>query len=116
MSAKKKAAKPVAEDAKVESAPPAKEKKSARVRGRARAEIVVQGPTSGKPPTLSPGTKLTREYKGKRITVVVMEGGRYEHAGKFYKSLSALANEITGSHVSGVAWFGLKASKPARKK
>jgi hypothetical protein len=119
MSAKKGKTKPVAEGAKVESAAPAKENKSARVRGRARAEIAVQGPASGKPPTLSPGTKLVREYKGKKVTVTCMEGGRFEWDGKFFKSLSALATAVSGQHCSGPRFFGLvkpRAGKPARPK
>jgi hypothetical protein len=93
---------------------PKTEKKAKRMRGRARAEIalkpaVIEGPSSSKPPTLSPGVKLSRVYKGKKITVVVMEGGKFECAGQFFTSLSAVANHITKSHVSGNAWFGLKA-------
>lgn len=122
MSAKKgkaKVEKPVAQGATTPTA--TEEKKAKRVRGRARAEVagkVIDGPSSGKPPTLSPGVKLTRTYKGKKVVVTCMEGNRFEYAGKFFKSLSALANEITGSHVSGVAWFGLKprGGKPARPK
>ena len=53
-----------------------------------------------------PGTVLARDYKGQRITVRVIDGG-YEWRGEVFKSLSAVANAITGSHVSGRAWFGL---------
>jgi len=88
-------------------------KRAKRMRGRARAEIVksaapvIEGPQSGKPPVLSPGVKLARVYKGRKIVVVVMEGGKFEHDGKFYGSLSAVACAISGSHVSGPAFFGL---------
>jgi hypothetical protein len=115
MSSKKKGAKPEA-DAVAAST---ETKKAKRVRGRARAEALINGPQSGKPATLSPGVKLVREYKGKRITVVVMEGGKFEFGGRFFKSLSALACEISGSHVSGPAWFGLvkpRAQKAKGKK
>jgi hypothetical protein len=86
--------------------------KKPRLRGRARAKVaaVIEGPKSGKPIGMSPGTKLTRTYKGKRITVTVMEKG-FEFDGSLYRSLSAIANKITGSHVSGNAWFGLRARK-----
>jgi len=62
---------------------------------------------------LSVGTSLEREYKGKRILVRVVDGG-FEAAGVLYKSLSAAACSISGQHVSGVAWFGLKPRKAAR--
>jgi hypothetical protein len=86
--------------------------KKPRLRGRARAKVaqVIEGPSSKKPVGLSAGTKLTRTYKGKRITVVVMEKG-FEFEGSLYRSLSAIANKITGSHVSGNAWFGLRVRK-----
>ncbi len=119
MSAKGKSKKPVAEGAKVESAAPAKEStKKPRLRGRARAEVVVNGPQSGKPPTLSAGTVLTRTYKGKRIAVKVLGPKQFEYQEKIYTSLSALANAITGGHHSGNAWFGLKprAQKAKAKK
>jgi hypothetical protein len=114
MSSKKKSAK---SEADAVAAPASTEtKKAKRVRGRARAEVVVAGPQSGKPPTLSPGVKITRTYKGKKITVTCMEGGKFELDGRFFGSLSAIANHVTGGHHSGVAWFGLKARKPARPK
>jgi hypothetical protein len=99
-------------------APASKAKREPRMRGRRRASIaasapVVEGPVSERRPTLSPGTKLVRQYRGKKIVVTVMEKG-FEFDGSFYKSLSAIANKITGSHVSGNAWFGLKA-RPAKK-
>jgi len=89
--------------------------KRPRLRGRARAQVaakpVIEGPASPKAPTLSPGTVLTRQYKGKRITVKVLGERQFEYAGETYRSLSAIANEITKSHVSGNAWFGLRAKK-----
>lgn len=57
-----------------------------------------------------PGTTLTREYKGKEVRVKVLESG-VEHEGAVFHSLSALANAITGSHVSGIAFFKLNAPK-----
>lgn len=57
-----------------------------------------------------PGTRIERVYHGKTLRVTVLEDG-VEHEGVKYKSLSALACAISGSHVSGVAFFGLKPRK-----
>jgi hypothetical protein len=51
------------------------------------------------------GTVLTRDYRGERITVTVVDGG-FQYAGEVYRSLSAVAKAVTGSHCSGVAFFG----------
>ena len=42
-----------------------------------------------------PGTTLWREYKGRQISVIVLPRG-LEYEGKVYRSLSAVANAITG--------------------
>ena len=52
------------------------------------------------------GTVLTREYKGERHTVTVLDGG-FEYDGKAYRSLSAIAHAITGAHWNGYHFFGL---------
>lgn len=54
-----------------------------------------------------PGSLLTREYKGRRINVRVLPKG-FEFEGEVYRSLSAVAKAITGSHWSGWAFFGIK--------
>ena len=51
-------------------------------------------------------TKLVREFKGKRYTVIVLNDG-YEFNGKKYKSLSAIANKITGTRWNGKKFFGV---------
>lgn len=53
-----------------------------------------------------PGTKLIRDFKGKKYEVQTMENG-YMFNNKVYKSLSAIANEITGSHWNGNKFFGV---------
>ena len=53
-----------------------------------------------------PGTQLTRRYKGRTVVVTVLTDG-YEHEGVKYKSLSAAAKAITGTHISGHAFFRL---------
>ena len=54
-----------------------------------------------------PGTVLTRSYKGRTITVTVLDNG-FEYEGEVYRSLSAVAKAVTGSHWSGNYFFGLK--------
>jgi hypothetical protein len=53
-----------------------------------------------------PGTVITKKYKGQIIQVKVLEKG-FECNNTFYKSLSALAYEITGAHWNGYDFFGL---------
>lgn len=53
------------------------------------------------------GTKLIREYQGKKHEVTALEKG-FEYQGKTYKSLSAIANEITGTRWNGKIFFGVK--------
>ncbi|MFR1503862.1 MAG: DUF2924 domain-containing protein [Opitutales bacterium] len=56
--------------------------------------------------TIIPGTKLIRDFKGKKYEVQVMENG-YMFNNKVYSSLSSIANEITGSHWNGNKFFGV---------
>lgn len=53
-----------------------------------------------------PGTVITKEYKGQTIEVHVLDGG-FEFKGKAYKSLTAIAKEITGAHWNGFLFFNL---------
>lgn len=59
--------------------------------------------TPGRP---LPGTLITRVYKGQELRVRVLANG-FEYEGEFYKSLSAVAKKITGSHWSGNKFFNL---------
>jgi hypothetical protein len=53
-----------------------------------------------------PGTILTRRYKSRTLQVEVLEHG-FAFEGKTYRSLSAVAKAVTGSHCSGHFFFGL---------
>ena len=53
-----------------------------------------------------PGTVLTRPYKGQTLQVQVQTDG-FEFDGHTYRSLSAVAKAITGSHCSGRLFFRL---------
>ena len=53
-----------------------------------------------------PGTILTRRYKGRTLQVHVLDHGfRFED--QVYRSLSAVAKAVTGSHCSGHFFFRL---------
>ena len=54
-----------------------------------------------------PGTVLTRTYKGETISVMVLDRG-FEFDGDIYKSLTAVAKSVTGTHWNGYHFFGLK--------
>lgn len=52
------------------------------------------------------GSKLIREWNGRRYEVVTLRDG-FEFEGRKYRSLSAIAKTITGTHWNGRAFFGL---------
>lgn len=52
------------------------------------------------------GAVLERKYKGKLLSVKVLEVG-FEYESQYYKTLSAVAFAITGHHLSGYHFFGL---------
>lgn len=54
-----------------------------------------------------PGALLTRQYRGRTIQVRVLRNG-FDHEGTVYRSLSAVAQAITGAHWNGYLFFGLK--------
>lgn len=70
------------------------EKRSFRFRAKANPRLPL------------PGTVLVRQYRGREIRVTVMPDG-LEFEGKRYGSLSQIANLVTQTHTSGLAWFGL---------
>jgi hypothetical protein len=51
-------------------------------------------------------TTLVRVYKGNTLQVKVLPNG-FEYEGTRYRSLSAVAKKITGSHCNGYLFFGL---------
>ena len=54
-----------------------------------------------------PGTVLLREYQGDTIKVMVLDNG-FEYQGEVYRSLTAVAKAITGSHWNGYDFFALR--------
>ena len=55
----------------------------------------------------APGTILLREWGEREHRVMVTAEGLFEHEGKTFKSLTAVARHITGAHWSGPLFFGL---------
>ena len=57
------------------------------------------------------GTRLIRERQGVEVTVTVLADG-FEYQGRPFKSLSAIARQITGTRWNGPLFFGLR--RPGR--
>ena len=66
-------------------------------------EPYVPAPQSGLPMS---GTIMRRDYKGRTILVTVLDKG-FEFEGESFRSLSAVAQAVTGSHWNGRLFFGL---------
>jgi hypothetical protein len=58
------------------------------------------------------GARLMREWNGRTHTVTVEEEG-FTYAGRKYRSLTAIAREITGARWSGPRFFGLVGKRGA---
>jgi hypothetical protein len=52
------------------------------------------------------GSVITREYKGQLLQVLIKDNG-FEFEGIAYRTLSALAKKITGTHTNGFLFFRL---------
>jgi hypothetical protein len=64
--------------------------------------------TRSSDPRLPPvGAAITRDYRGRRIAVTIVADG-FEYEGERYRSLTAVAKAITGSHINGFRFFGLE--------
>ena len=75
--------------------------------GKSRSATEVLNKASSGSVTLSPGTRLLREWQGQTHHVTVVESG-FEYEGKVWRSLSGIARSITGTPWSGPVFFGLK--------
>jgi hypothetical protein len=54
----------------------------------------------------APGTLLSRQFQGQTISVEVLEKG-FRYQDRVYKSLSAVARQVTGVQWNGFSFFGL---------
>lgn len=78
----------------------------ARVRKQLRT-VVEQGRAVPPACTLKSDARLVREWNGISHVVDRVEGG-FAYRGNTYRSLSAIAKEITGAKWSGPRFFGLR--------
>jgi Protein of unknown function (DUF2924) len=62
----------------------------------------------------APGTLLLREWGEREHRVVVTAQGQFEYEGSTFKSLTAVARHITGTHWSGPLFFGLNSKAGAQ--
>jgi hypothetical protein len=62
----------------------------------------------------APGTILLREWGEREHKVMVTAEGLFEYEGNTFKSLTAVARHITGTHWSGPLFFGLVGKGVAR--
>jgi len=58
--------------------------------------------------TKTPGTRFCRVWKGITHEAIANGDGTFEYAGKTWKSLSAIAREITGTRWNGKLFFGVR--------
>lgn len=58
--------------------------------------------------TFESNHQLVREWNGKKYNVTVLGKEKFQYDGRIYKTLSAVAKEITGAHWSGPLFFGLR--------
>jgi hypothetical protein len=76
---------------------------SAKTRRQLRGGKSAPKPTAA----MGAGAKITREWQGRRIEVVVTTDG-FVWGGQTYASLSAVARAITGVRWNGPRFFGLR--------
>jgi hypothetical protein len=69
-----------------------------------RSETAARGSDDDRLPR--PGSIITRDYKGQTLRVLVRDSG-FEFEGITYRTLSAVAKKITGTHTSGFLFFRL---------
>ena len=91
----------LADDADVRLMPPKQAPEAAEGGPRCAAPV-----GQGDPRLPAPGAAITRAYKGRTLQVIVLADG-FEFEGQRFKTLSAVAKAITGSHINGFRFFGL---------
>jgi hypothetical protein len=77
------------------------------IRPKVSVETQARTKTRGRDMRLPiPGTIITKDYRGKKYQVKVLENG-FEYEGKIYKHLTAIAEKITSAHWNGYTFFNL---------
>lgn len=95
----------LADDAEIRVTPPRSRSADAPPTARCKRPTTVVAGTQDRrlPP---PGNWIVRKYKGRTISVRVLRD-EFEFEGERFKSLSAVAKKVTGSHLNGFRFFGL---------
>ena len=93
----------LANDAEIRVTPPREKKEKGDATPPATIKMDA-GRDTRLPP---PGNWIEREYKGRTIRVLVIADG-FEYEGERYRSLSAIARAVTGSHMNGFLFFRLR--------
>ncbi|MCO6435719.1 MAG: DUF2924 domain-containing protein [Phycisphaerae bacterium] len=91
--------------ADVRVTPPRPKQKTASSKPVAITSVPVVLTTDPRLPPI--GSQITRKYKGRTIAVTALADG-FEYLGDRYRSLTAVAKAITGSHINGFRFFGLE--------
>jgi hypothetical protein len=66
-------------------------------------------PLQGKDYDFAPGVVFTREYRGEKHSVKVLDDGhQVEYRGETYRSISGVASLIVGHRESGYRFFNVK--------
>ena len=118
--ARKKAAKRTTKKATTKRAPKAKtatKAKAATTADPAKAAAPAKPPRERDPRLPKPGAILRREHKGKVIEIEVLDRG-FKYDDRVWRSLSAIAREVTGVVWNGYLWLNLqkRAKAPAADK
>jgi hypothetical protein len=89
---------------------------STKRRLREIAEAVRRGnpDAAGIARQIRPGTQMIRQWRDETHIVTAISQG-FEWKGQRYKSLSAVAKEITGTNWNGYAFFGIKRASMSNK-
>ena len=61
-------------------------------------------------PDTEPGTVLKRNYQGQEVVVTVARDG-FEYAGQTFRSLSGIAEKVTGTRWNGFVFFALQEAR-----
>jgi len=77
-----------------------------------RVAVMLAAEVGGDPRLPPPGSVLVRSYKGRTVRVQVLPRG-FEFEGETYRTLSAVAKAIAGSHCNGFLFFKLTKGEEA---
>lgn len=84
-----------------------------RPRSESAKPTIAQSPRERDPRLPPPGAFLEREFNGMPVRVQVLEKG-VEFEGRTYRSLSAVAREVTGTRWNGLVFFHLVPARPKK--